>query len=547
MRRLVLISLLVAVRLGAQPGSAGGVVVDQTGKPIAGVHVRLITVGDPDSSDNNPVVYGAITDKAGQFSVDGLKSGLYFVMAERTGFVQQISRLSPLGLKPGQHLTDYKITMAARALIVGHVIDEYADPVPGVNVQVQPVNPNQPEGFMFGQMQVTTDDRGEFRLITGPGKYYLKAFEPQRFRPPTTEVRTDGTSSAPFTTTFYPSAANTSSAGIIEVAAGQDLAGVDIHLLRTGPGAARGFTISGVVIGAPDNGRANVMLHYGESAGQYNNGRGTTAGEDGKFSFPGMQPGYYSVAASYRSGKTPLQSHSFEFHIESADETGVQLTLAPAEELTGKLEVVGDAPAGQVEKRTARLEPAGNQFGQGDPLVAEVHADGSFQIGGVPPGKFKALVEPMPENGYLKEVTLDGKAVPDEVLDFTQGVGGSRLKITVSRNGAQISGNVLGKDGEPLIGLVMVLFGTDAKHLNDENQPMVRDGKYSFKGVRPGKYRIVAVDLAEMMPLFTGDGDNDKMMQQLFDLGEEIEAKDGDRIAKDLPVLTKMPEKKENR
>jgi hypothetical protein len=50
-----------------------------------------------------------------------------------------------------------------------------------------------------------------------------------------------------------------------------------------------------------------------------------------------------------------------------------------------------------------------------------------------------------------------------------------------------------------------------------------------------------------MMPLFTGDGDNDKMMQQLFDLGEEIEAKDGDRIAKDLPVLTKMPEKKENR
>jgi len=546
MRRLAIISLLVAWSLNAQPGSAGGVVVDQTGKPLAGVHVRLI-MGDLDAGENSPIVYGAITDKAGQFSVEGLKSGLYFVMAERTGFVQQMSRLSSLALKPGQHLTDYKITMAARALIVGHVVDEYGDPVQGVNVQVQPVNPNQPEGFVFGQMQVPTDDRGAFRLIAGPGKYYLRASEMQRFRPPTTEIRTDGSASAPFATTFYPSAANTNSAGIIEVAAGQDLAGIDIRLLRTSASAARGFTVSGVVIGTPENGRANVMLRSGESAGQYNNGRGVQVGEDGKFSFAGMPPGYYSVAASYRSGKTPLLSHSFEFHLESADESGLQLTLAPPEELSGKLELVGDGPAGPAEKHTVRLEAAGNQFGYVEPSAAEVHPDGSFQIGGVTPGKFKAVVEPMPDNGYLKEIALDGKAVPDEVLDFAQGVGGARLKITVSRNGGQISGKVLGKDGEPAIGLVMVLFGTDAEHLNDANQPMVRDGKFSFKAVRPGKYRIVAVDMAEMMPLFTGNGDNEKMMQQLFDAGEEIEVKEGDRIAKDIVVLTKMPEKKEDR
>jgi hypothetical protein len=53
--------------------------------------------------------------------------------------------------------------------------------------------------------------------------------------------------------------------------------------------------------------------------------------------------------------------------------------------------------------------------------------------------------------------------------------------------------------------------------------------------------------MAEMMPLFTGNGDNEKMMQQLFDAGEEIEVKEGDRIAKDIVVLTKMPEKKEDR
>jgi hypothetical protein len=429
---------------------------------------------------------------------------------------------------------------------VGHVLDEYGDPVQNVSVQVQPVNSNRMEGFIPGRTRVITDDRGEFRLITGPGKYYLRAFEVQQFGP-AAEIRTDGTPGAPFIPTFYPNAANSNSAGIVEVAAGQDLAGIDIHLLRTAASAARTFTVSGVVIGTPDNGRANVMLRSGESAGQYNNGRGITAGEDGKFSYPAMQPGYYSVSASYGSGNNLLQSHTFDFHLEAADETGIQLTLTPSEDLTGKLELVGDAPAGVAEKYKVRLEAVGNQFGQGDPPAAEVHEDGSFQIGGVPPGRFKPVVDPMPDNGYLKEVTLAGKAVPDRVLDFTQGVGASRLKITVSRNGGRISGKVLGEDGEPAIGLVAVLLGTDAKHLNEDNPPMVRDGKFSLKAVRPGKYRIVAIDIGEMAPLFAGDGDDEKMMQQLFDAGEEIEVKEGDRITKDLPVLTKMPEKKEDR
>jgi hypothetical protein len=260
-----------------------------------------------------------------------------------------------------------------------------------------------------------------------------------------------------------------------------------------------------------------------------------------------MEPGYYSVAASYSSGKTPLQSRAVEFHLDGADETGLALTLAPGEELVGKLELVGEASAGEAQKHTVRLEAAGwgYQFGRGALPAAEVGRDGSFHIVGIAPGKFKPVVEPMPENGYVKEVALDGKAVPDSVLDFTQGVGGSRLKITVSRSGGEISGRVLGKDGEPAIGMTMVLMGADAKHLGEENSARTTDGKYSLKALRPGKYRIVAIDMLAMIQASNSDGDNDERAQQLFDASEEIEVKEGDRIAKDLSVLTKLPEKKE--
>jgi protocatechuate 3,4-dioxygenase beta subunit len=154
MWRSVVIALLLAGCALAQPAGTAGVVVDQNGKPLAGVHVRLIT-GDFNSNDGVETVYGATSDAAGQFSMEGLKPGLYIVMAERTGYIEQSSSPLPiLALKPGQHLTDHKIVMAARAMIAGHVLDEFGDPVQGVDVHVEPVSPNQSQNFLFGRRYV---------------------------------------------------------------------------------------------------------------------------------------------------------------------------------------------------------------------------------------------------------------------------------------------------------------------------------------------------------------------------------------------------------
>jgi hypothetical protein len=153
----------------------------------------------------------------------------------------------------------------------------------------------------------------------------------------------------------------------------------------------------------------------------------------------------------------------------------------------------------------------------------------------------------MPESGFVKEITVDGKAAPDDVLDFSQGVGGSKLKITVSRNGGQVAGRVLGADGEPAVGLIMIGIGTDAKSLDENNGTRVKDGHYSFKGLRPGKYRIVAFDIAELLQVLTGDMNEEDINERVFDAGTEVEVKEGDRLTKDLTALTKLPEKKEKK
>jgi hypothetical protein len=79
--------LLLAAVSTAQPAGIEGIVVDRdAGQPLSGVHVRMIT-GVFDGGGINDT-YGAISDRAGHFSLTNLKPGLYLVLLERRGFVQ---------------------------------------------------------------------------------------------------------------------------------------------------------------------------------------------------------------------------------------------------------------------------------------------------------------------------------------------------------------------------------------------------------------------------------------------------------------------------
>jgi hypothetical protein len=258
-----------------------------------------------------------------------------------------------------------------------------------------------------------------------------------------------------------------------------------------------------------------------------------------------LSPGSYRLMAFYSSGQTGLRSRALNFRLDTGDQTSVQLSLLPGEDLAGTLKLTGDAAAGPPEKRIVRLV-GDDSSRQGQPAAGEAGKDGSFHIANILPGKYRPVVEPMPENGYVKEVALDGKAMDGQELDFSQGVDASRLRITISLSGGQISGRVLGKDGEPALGPVMVFFTTGSTHMDPDIALRVSDGTYSFKAIRPGKYRLFALDVVELMPALAGDGNSDETIGQFSGAAEEIEIKEGDRISKDIPVQTTVPGKKED-
>src|ERR1019366_5231746 len=98
---------------------------------------------------------------------------------------------------------------------------------------------------------------GEFRILSSPGKYYLRATPQGGGQRPMTEIRTDGTLATAYVSTYYPSAPDKGKATIREGGAGKDVVGSEFR--PRGGAAGRGSPIGGVVWGIPEKGRATVI------------------------------------------------------------------------------------------------------------------------------------------------------------------------------------------------------------------------------------------------------------------------------------------------
>ncbi len=476
------------------------------------------------------VVYGAMTGAGGRFSVDPIAAGTYYATLERPGFVSPVAIKPVVKLKAGERVSDLKLEMAPRTAISGRVLDEYGDPVQYASVQATPVagRPMYEGMYSFA----TTDERGEFRIGVGPGKYHVKA-NPQSGPGTEVEIRTDGTTEAVYGETYYPSAATPERAITIEAAAGREVAGVEIRLARR-PDLA----ISGVVTGKSD-GRWPAFVSLMFSAGTGRGSQATSVREDGKFMFRNLSPGLYRIyAQSVPSEEQRLYSPLLELTLEGADITGVQLPLAPAEDLTGSVQFEGEpAEAASLETLTVLLEPttmSGMTPGSGSVKAGK---DGAFRLRAVPPGRYRVRVQRMPEYGYIKTVQMDGTAVSDGVLDLTRGGGGgSVVRIVLSRNGAQVGGTVRARDdaiASETDGFVYLF--QDPESLRPENLGKISpEGKYVFKGVRPGTYRLIAVE-----PLFLAGARGSEGATELAARAEQIEVKEGDRLTKDLKITAR--------
>ena len=480
--------------------SVSGMVVDaKTGRPLDAVHVMLKYYG---SNTEPSIIYGAMTNAQGRFSIPNIPDGNYSVLSEKRGFTfvpnnnkggVSLDGSARVQFKAGERLDDLVLRMVVSAIIAGRVLDEHGDTLMNASVTVMPATRGT-------GVTGLTNGRGEFRFSVPPGRYYVAASAWSDAE--TTEDPMGSPARSGYVQTFYPGSPEREGATAVEAFAGRVLNGVELRLVR--PPA---FQVSGKITGLPEGSRSfSVFWRTADSSaiGKDSTSDGRVdlapheAAGDGsgiKFYSAPLHAGTYYFYAVSHTADADFQSQIVSVTVTDSDQQGIALSLSPGAEITGSIAFTRQ-PAFPKQQISVLLYSEG-PAGFGIPLEGKMDAKGSFRVSNVFPDRYRLEISPMPENSFVQSIAMNGSLVHGRLLDWYSGAAGVELKVVISGGAARITGEVRKKSTlAPAPGAEVLLFPEhEGLGLDEEEcQTVTADsnGTYSYHGLTPGHYRIVA-------------------------------------------------------
>jgi hypothetical protein len=366
----------------------------------------------------------------------------------------------------------------------------------------------------------TSDDRGEFRVWSlQPGTYYVAATSTQS-GPAVVYTQVGDTvtfsaqlegatfgSSQPTATgyapTYYPGVTSVGDALPIDVGLQAESGNVDF-VLQLVPTAR----VSGIVVG-PDGspavgGSITLSPDDGTSSARYlgaNYGSGIRP--DGSFMIMNVPPGRYVAFArgQDRRAQEPLFAQQ-NVSVSGADVTGVALSLAPGQTVSGTVTVdAGSGAAGALTRVRVSLTPL-SSLPIPTPPASGVLLDGGFSLTPVVAGNYLVRVSGLPQNFSLKAAYYGSRDVADLPLEVRAGQHVGGVNVVISDRVTDISGTVPDADGQLLSDYTVVAFSTDASTWRPQSRFIQvgrpdANGQFRIRGLPPGDYMIVALDDVE--------------------------------------------------
>ncbi len=244
-----------------------------------------------------------------------------------------------------------------------------------------------------------------------------------------------------------------------------------------------------------------------------------------------MAPGLYWLVASQLNGAYSLGGRTPVEVTAPNSQENLTISLRAAFDIMGTITMEGRQPAG-LTTLTAGLSPS-EGLALGPQPTAKVGADGRFRLTGVTPGLWDFALGPLPEGVWIKSAMFGEHDVLRGDFNVPDGPRGT-LQIVVSSNGAQVSGAV-SEDNHPHAATVVLV--PDSEELR-RSPRMYRStqaqdqGKFVFKGVPPGSYKLFAFD--EVEPNAWLDPD---FLKPVEALGEPISVAEGDQATRQLMLV----------
>lgn len=493
--------LLAALLLQAGTGAIQGLLIDaRTSMPVAAAQITLARLPVLDNAPDIPTLAApppnlkVSSDAAGEFTFKNLQPGMYRIEPEVEGYFLESRTASLVSVAAGRTAT-LSLRLVQGSVIAGRVVDSNGEPMSSVNVHASIIFYQFGAPVLGGVASQTTDDRGEYRLFwVPPGEYYVAVTPKQPGR------NAKGPQNLK---TFYPDVVAASSAAPVNVHAGEEMTGIDIHV-RAGPLAKiSGQVTTAVTPGPPPAAEEGIFAIIARTQSRSVNflllprddnildrDRSELArpiglnGSSGAFEIPNVPEGMYDLYALTNEPNDSIAFGRTSIDVRGQDLNDVRIAIRPGVDVKGTVTVDGKAP-GRSNMRVV-LQPDGPLLRLGfRPQPQQVAADGSFTLRRVPEGHYRLSVLSPASDTYVEAVRSSDLNVYDSGVDIDSS---PRPLQVMMRSGAG------GLDGNTAPGAAIALIPATRLENPFLYYQTIADqsGRFGMRNLTPGEYMLFA-------------------------------------------------------
>jgi hypothetical protein len=495
----------------------------QNGRPLRRALVRSMA---PDARTNS----STMTDDQGAYEFRELPAGHYLLIVSKTNYVSAQygqSRQSDAGktvtLLDGQTAEKLDVTLSRTGVIAGHVVDEYGDPAP--NVQVLAMRSQFIRGrrrLMPGQ-NASTDDLGEYRISgLGPADYYVSANV--RSLPAAAAADEDAPG---YAVTYFPGTANAADAQKVTIGVGTTVDQIDVALVPV-----KTAQISGSVVDGHGQPMAGGNLSLTERGGVAGTQSGTQIRPDGTFVIRNVAPGEYVLRAQtpFRRGQPQtMQTAMTIVSVAGHNVDGIQIVATELSTVSGIVLLDPTASGSTKLSMSVRIVATDPDMSYAVDDTGRVNDDLTFEAR-AQAGRNAIQLFNVPNGSVVRSVRVGGVDVTDAGFEVKANERLSGVEVELTNHPTSISGVVTDGRGTPTSSGSVVVFAQDEQKWEALNTRYIRltsldqDGKFNVNGLPPGDY-FVAVSDAALAPEQASDPD---LLKQLLRQATTFSLNDGE-------------------
>lgn len=519
----------------AGTGTITGVVrtADENGAPVRLARVTLNSVERGGAAET------ATTDAEGRFTFRQLPAGRYSLQASKRAWLDaSFGATRPgragtaIAVRDGETVGNVELRLSRGAVIAGTIRDPSGEPQPGLTVRVLQFVTR--DGMRALERPLTmnvndplTDDEGAYRIYgLPPGEYLvvagvgvsggeslgrqvarqLSVAEIDRIVASGSEPAGPTVTSAPV---YFPGTTDMSAAATVTLAPGQERLGVDIPFALYPAARVSGtVTLPPALVGTSAPGRRAELritpAGFEDLLLQPIGDAVTSVDPDGRFLFPAVPPGRYTVTTVLGSpGGRPGEGIGLagfaSVPIVVAGDLEISLSMAPGSRIAGRLVFEGASPP---KDPSAEFQVSARGLGAARLLRpqfnARPQADGTFAFDAIVIGRWTfSVTAPRTSPWSLKSFTLGGREVED-FIEVHPGQAVPELVLTLTDRPSELSGTLQDAGGRPASDYFVIAFAADPRMWTPVSRRIqstrpASDGAYSIKGLPLGDYYLAAL------------------------------------------------------